>query len=559
MDFREELIKILKKVIKEEFSGFIEIPPDKNLGDFALPCFFLAKKLKKSPHQIAQELKDKIKLNEAFEKIESVGPYLNFFVNKKYFVKEVLSEILKKKDKYGAQKQRKKVMVESPGPNTNKPLHLGHVRNILLAKGYCGTMRFLGNKVTQVDIINDRGIHIMKSILAYKKFGKNEKPKIKGDHFVGKYYILYNKKLKENPSLEKEAKELLRKWEQDDKETIKIWKLMNSWALKGIRETYKKFNLKIDKTYYESETYQAGKQMVFDGCKKGLFKEDSDGSIYINLDKDLGKKVLLRNDGTSLYITQDLYVARKRFQEYKGLDLCVYVVASEQDYHFKVLFKLLELLKVKGAGKCYHLSYGLVNLPEGKLKSREGTTVDADNLLDEMINLAKRELDKRVKLDKVEKEKRAKEIAISALTFFLLKQDTFKDILFDPNESISFEGDTGPYVQYTYARASSILKKAKLNKKINYNLLEEPIEYGLIKKLSLFGEIVLNSGNNYNPSFLVRYLIELSHTFNEFYHLCNVLKSEKDLMVARLAIVSATKQVLSNGLKILDLKPLEEM
>lgn len=581
--FREHIIKLLKKETKLSEIN-LEIPPSSELGDYAFPCFILSKKYKKNPNEIAQELSKKIKLDKIIKDVKAIGPYLNFFVNKEKLSEEILKKIFKENENYGIQpKTNKTILVEYLGPNTNKPLHLGHVRNIALGYSLCNLLKANGHKVFPVNINNDRGIHICKSMLAYQKWGKNDSPstqenkkfsghrkskgfssesKLKSDHFVGKYYVMFSKKAKENPKLDDEAKEMLEKWEKGDKETIELWKKMNKWALDGFKETYKKFNIKFHKEYFESTTYKKGKDIVLDGLKKGLFEKDKDGAVFVDLNKQgHGNKVLLRADGTSVYITQDIYLAKERYDDFK-YDKSIYVVATEQIYHFKVLFETLKILKFPFADKCYHFAYGMVNLTTGKMKSREGSVVDADDLVDDMIKLSLKETKSRNKnLDKKELEKRAEKIAMGAIRFYILKYDSTKDFLFDPKESISFEGETGPYLQYTYARINSIIKKyrQKIDDKVDTSLLKEKEELEIIKMLSNFNDIVKTIGNNYKIHVLARYLLDLAQSFNNFYHKYPVLKADEELKKARLLLIICVKQVIKNGLNLLGIDVLERM
>ena len=562
--FREHIIKLLKKEAKLDEIN-LEIPPSSELGDYAFPCFTLSKKHKKNPNETAKELSQKIKTDNIIKEVKAVGPYLNFFINKEKLFKDILKKIFKENDNYGIQpKTNKTILVEYLGPNTNKPLHLGHVRNIALGYSLCKLLKANGHKVFPVNINNDRGIHICKSMLAYKKWGKNDSPsesKLKSDHFVGKYYVMFSKKAKENPKLEEEAKEILEKWEKGDKETIELWKKMNKWALDGFKETYKKFDIKFKKEYFESNTYKKGKDIILDGLKKGLFKED-DGAIFVDLNKQgYGNKVLLRADGTSVYITQDIYLAKVRYDDFK-YDKLIYVVATEQIYHFKVLFEVLKILKFPFEDKCYHFAYGMVNLTTGKMKSREGSVVDADDLVDNMIQLSLKETKSRNKnLDKKEIQKRSEKIAMGAIRFYILKYDPVKDFLFDPKESISFEGETGPYLQYTYARINSILKKynKKIDDKVDSSLLKEKEELEIIKMLGNFNDVVKTSGNNYKIHILARYLLDLAQSFNNFYHSYPVLKADEELKKARLLLISCVKQVIKNGLNLLGIDVLERM
>tara|TARA_Y100000310_G_scaffold342433_1_gene445677 strand:- start:420 stop:2120 length:1701 start_codon:yes stop_codon:yes gene_type:complete len=563
--FQEEIIKILKKETKlKEIS--LEIPSNSELGDYAFPCFVLSKQMKKNPVDIAKELVGKISTNDIIKEVKSVGPYLNFFVNRSGQSQDLLKNILKKGDDFGKQKfTGKKILVEFPGPNTNKPLHLGHVRNIVLGTTLSKILEMNGHKAVHVNVNNDRGIAICKSMLAYQKWGKNdtpEKSKMKSDFFVGKYYVMFAQKVKEHPELDEEAQEMVRKWEAGDKEILALWEKMNKWAFDGFKETYKKFEIKPEKEYYESETYKNGKDIILQGKKDGLFEEGEEGEIFVDLtNRGYDKKVLLRADGTTVYITQDIYLAKVRYEDFK-FDKSVYVVATEQNYHFKVLFEVLKLLGYPFADKLHHFSYGMVNLTTGKMKSREGTVVDADNLIEDMTGLAKKSTkEKHKELSDKEIEKRANEIAMAAIRFYLLKHDPVKDMLFDPEKSISFEGETGPYLQYTYARINSIIAKYKgdVGDKVDSTLLVEKEELELVKMLANFEEIVKNVGENYKIHSLTRYLLDLAQAFNNFYHNYPVLKAEEELMKSRILLISCVKQVIKNGLSMLGIKVLERM
>lgn len=557
--FKKEVEKILKKHVKiKEIS--LEIPRDSKLGDYAFPCFNLAKTLKKSPVEIAKDLAKKIKPSSSFEKIEANGPYVNFFLNKGELSEIVIKQILKEKESYGVKKENKRIVIESPSPNTNKPLHLGHLRNMALGSSLGYTFKKLGNKVFNVDLINDRGVHICKSMVAYELWGKNKKPNKKSDHFVGDFYVLFSKKTKEKTNLDSLAQECLVKWEEGDKKTLALWKKMDSWVVSGIYQTYKEFGHKIDRIYRESEHYKKGRIIVKGGLKKGIFKKDKEGAIFVDLTKNgLDKKILLRADGTSVYMTQDIYLAKKRYSDFK-MDKMVYIVGSEQIYHFKVLFEILKLLNYKFAKNCYHLAYGMIYLPEGKMKSREGTIVDADDIMAETIKLAEKEIKKRFpKLSKKEVLSRAKTIGLGALKFFLLKYDSMKDFTFNPQESLSFEGETGPYVQYAYARISAILRKSKGGSKINYSLLGHPKEAELVKLLSSYPNVVEESAKQYKPNLIAHHLIKLARAFNLFYQECPVLKTDQEVKKARLALILAVSYILKDGLSLLGISVLDRM
>jgi len=548
--FEEKIKEIIQKSTKLKKADIRLEKPKNNFGDFAFPCFILARTLKKNPVEIAKDLKSKLKTDSTIEKIENVGGYLNFFVNKEKFIEESLKNIEKK-----PKTKKEVILIESPGPNTNKPLHVGHLRNLFIADSIARIFEYLGNNVKRVDIVNDRGIHICKSMLAYQKFGKNKKPDKKSDHFVGDFYVKYAQELKKNPKLEREAKEMLKEWEKGNPEVISLWKLMNKWAIEGMKETYKLLNFTHDKSYKESETYKKGREIVMKGLKEGLF-EKKDNAVIINLGKELGDKVLIRSDGTTVYVTQDIYLAKKRYEDYK-FDKMIYVVANEQDYHFKVLFKILKILKFKWAEKLIHLSYGMVNLPSGKMKSREGTVIDADNLIQEVKEDSSTELKKRYNLNKKDLDKRSLAIALSAIKFALLKVDTKKDILFNKEEALDFEGFSGPYLQYAYARACSILEKTKSKNKINYKNLKEE-EFNLVKKLLLFQENVKRASRDLKPDILVNYTYELAKIFNEFYRECPVLHAKEE-QPRRLLLVETFKKIMNSCLNLLGIEALEKM
>lgn len=564
---KEIIAKLLKKALAEikielkekEIENALEIPPSSDFGDYSFPCFSLKGKLKENPSEIALDVRNRISKSEFVDYVEANGSYVNFFLDKKKTANNLIKEILKKKSKFGsAPSNKKRTMVEFPSPNTNKPLHLGHLRNMAIGESISRISEFNGEKVIRANLNNDRGIHICKSMAAYEFYGKGKTPEEankKPDHFVGDFYVIFNQKAKQDKKLEKESLELLKNWEKGDKKTMALWKKMNNWALKGFRETYKTFGIKHDVEFFESDIYEKGKEIIIRGLKKGIFKKREDGAIIVDLKKEnLGEKVLLRANGTSVYITQDIYLAKLKHDKYK-IDNSIYVVANEQNYHFDVLFTILEKLGFKYKG-LKHLSYGMVNLPEGRMKSREGTVVDADDLIYEVQNLVKKELNSRYKLTKKELESRSLKIALSAIKYFLLKVDVRKDMVFNPGESINFEGDTGPYILYSYARASSILKKSGKRKKLAIKELEKT-EFDLVKKLLQFKDAVASVYNNLNPSAIATYSYQLSQLFNEFYHNCPVIGSDNENF--RLELVNAFRQVLKNSLFLLGIETTERM
>ncbi len=560
MRIKQEIAKYLTKFLplnKQEILNLLESPPDSSLGDLSLPCFKLSIILKKDPKLIAQELKEKIKPSKFIIQVNVIGPYLNFYLNKEAIIEQTLTKILKEKQSYFIKKPNgKTIVIEFPSPNTNKPLHLGHLRNMALGESVSRILESQGYKVIRVNLNNDRGIHICKSMLAYKKWGNNKKPKGKPDHFVGDFYVLFAKKAKKDPSLEKEAQEMLVKWEKGDKQILSLWKKMNNWALKGFKETYNRFGLKFNKSYFESKIYKKGKILVLDSLKKGIFKKDDTGAVVADLG-ELGKKVILRADNTSIYITQDIYLAKLKHKDFNA-DKYIIVSCSEQNFHFKVLFKILEMLNLPFSKNCLHLSYGMVNLPEGRMKSREGTIVDADDLMDNLTNLAKEELYKRKKHNYPNKI--PERIAISALKCYLLKFSAPTNITFNPKESISFYGETGPYLLYSLVRAIKILRKSKVRPRLKSCLLKEDEVVALVKLLGNLPSVLEHSSKDYTTHLLTEYLFNLTSTFNLFYEKCPVLNAKKrEIQEARLALVQAYTYTLGASLKLLGIESVNFM
>lgn len=560
----ETIINILAKetgIESLEVGKLLEIPPREDMGDYAFPCFGLAKIQKKSPMVIAEELSKKLKsdLPEGVTDVDFKGGYVNFFTDKNKLANDVLESV---KDKnFGTLKlDNKKIGIEYPAPNTNKPLHIGHLRNIAIGDAISNIVKNVGNQVFHLNLFNDRGILISKSMIGYEKFAKGKTPEsegVKGDKFVGDLYTRFSIESKENPELEELAKEKLRLWEAGDKETRKLWEKMNSWTYEGINKTFDKFGLsKIEKNYYESEMYKEGREIVEDGLKKGLFEKKEDGAVAINLEAEkLGEKILLRKDGTSVYITQDLFLAEKKVNDF-NLDSSYYVVGCDQEYHFKVLFSILEKLGIRKDWR--HLSYGMVSLPSGKMKSREGTAVSADDLIDETMKLAAAGIRQRQSevLSEEEIENRALRIALAAIKYTLLKVDIHKGIVFDPKEALAFEGDTGPYLLYSYARASSIIRKVKSEAEVKITNLENS-EIKLLKKIDSFEDVIRRSYENLAPNLIANYCFELAQNFNEFYHACPVMGS--DAKEFRLKLTNAFRITLKKGLELLGIDVIEEM
>jgi arginyl-tRNA synthetase len=556
-------------------------------GDFTLVTFPYTKDTKKSPEVLGQEIGAFVeKNNPSVSAFNVVKGFLNisltdeFWLNYFNSIKDLSSIGFKAEKSSG-----KTIMLEYSSPNTNKPLHLGHIRNNLLGYSVAQILKANGHTVIKTNIINDRGIHICKSMLAWQKFGNGETPDssgMKGDHLVGKYYVAFDKAYKKQieelvaqgkPKEEAEktaplileAQEMLRQWEAGNKVVVDLWKTMNGWVYKGFDVTYKTLGVDFDKLYYESNTYILGKEVVQEGLAKNVFYKKENGSVAIDLTADgLDEKIVLRSDGTSVYITQDLGTAIERFKEFPGLEQLIYTVGNEQDYHFKVLFKILEKLGYSWAKECYHLSYGMVELPEGKMKSREGTVVDADELIQEMYDTAEattNELGKVADFNETELRQLNLTVSLGALKYFILKVDPKKKMLFDPKESIDFNGHTGPFIQYTHARIKSVLRKAESdfssdNKGLNLNVIEKEI----IKSIYEFDAIVEEAGKGYSPASIANYAYELTKLYNRFYHEFTILKEENEtLKKFRLQLSKASAQTLSNAMNLLGIEVPERM
>ena len=578
MTIKEEIIKqitgkvsdALKIIGINDESPVSEIPPSVKMGNLAFPMFKYAPILKKSPNQIAEEVQKILKNDNFISKTEINGAYINIFYNIKNIANKLLKSIISKKENFGKQeKKNQKVIVEFSCPNTNKPLHLGHCRNNVLGDSISRILKYNGFDVKKVNLINDRGIHICKAMLAYKKYGNNTTPEIenkKSDHLVGDFYVKYAKEAEKDNSLEKEAQSLLQLWEQSDKETIKLWKKINKWAIDGINETYKRMEIEFDIYEYESINYLFGKEVIQSGLDKKVFYKQEDNSIWVdNEDVGLDKKIVLRSDGTSIYITQDLGTAFKRHEKY-NFDKMIYIVGSEQEYHFKTLFTILKKIGYKWAENCMHLSYGMVNLPEGKMKSREGNVIDADNLMDLLYDLAFNVItlkDREIK--KEEKKEISKKISLAALKYYLLNFSSSKDILFIPEKSISFDGNTGPYLQYTTARLNSLFLKSN-SKKItlgddiikDYELNDD--EINLILQIFEYENALIRAFENLSPLEICNILYNIARQYNKFYHDNSVLKAENiDLINLRLVLSKAVQILLKNGLYLLGIEALEKM
>ena len=567
-------------------------------GNLTLVVFPFLKISHKKPEDTAQDLGEYIKQNcEAIADFNVVKGFLNLVIDKKAWL-SLLNE-MNQNEKFGEKPVTENsplVMIEYSSPNTNKPLHLGHVRNNLLGWSLAQIMEANGNKVVKTNIVNDRGIHICKSMLAWLKYGNGETPETsgkKGDHLIGDYYVAFDwhyraevaelkakyiaegmdeesaeKKAKEESPLIKEAHEMLVKWEQNDPEVRALWKKMNDWVYAGFDETYKALGVGFDKIYYESNTYLVGKKKVEEGLAKGLFFRKDDNSVWADLtDEGLDQKLLLRSDGTSVYMTQDIGTAEMRFNDFP-IDKMIYVVGNEQNYHFQVLSILLDRLGFKWGKELVHFSYGMVELPNGKMKSREGTVVDADDLIAAMIADAKQtseELGKFKDMSEEERNEIARIVGLGALKYFILKVDARKNMLFNPEESIDFNGNTGPFIQYTYARIRSILRKAAAEGiTIPTTLSDEmPLnekEIELIQKLNEFGAAVEQAGKDYSPSGIANYCYELTKAFNQFYHDYSILGADTDdEKVVRLVLAQNVGKTLKNGMALLGIEVPERM
>jgi len=552
----------------------LETPPKADLGDLAFPMFPYARIFRKSPSQIAQSLKEVLESSEASGKgsFKLAGPYMNIFLNRPGIIGDVINNIEQKSDTYGCSCHlaERKIMVEFSCPNTNKPLHLGHLRNDALGESVSRILSAAGGNVMKVNLINNRGVHICKSMLAYQNEGANVTPEStgkKGDHLVGDYYVKFNQWAKEHPEADKLAQEMLIKWEDNDLETRALWQKMNNWTLEGIQETYERTGVSFDKVYYESDTYVLGKENIQKGLENDVFYKAEDGSIRLDLSEiGLDNKVLLRSDGTSVYITQDVGKAIERHKDFP-FDQLVYVVGAEQQYHFQVLFYALKKLGHPWAKQLFHLSYGMVNLPEGKMKSREGTVVDADDLLDNLTAMAEKEIISKGRQEIVaDAHDTASKIGLAALHYYLLSATPSKDMIYNPAESLSFAGNTGPYLQYVGARVSSMGKKWEANKAdyagadFKPDLLDSAEEWELVKLLGSFEGLISQAADEMNPALITTYLYETAKTFSRFYHEHQVLNSENpDLSFSRMKLANSVKQVLKNAFYLINIPYLDVM
>lgn len=545
------------------------LPPQEELGDAAFPMFPYAKVFKTNPAEIAAAVAPLVQEISGC-RTEAAGAYVNLFYNLPDLAR-MAAESAENPD-FGKTDggKGKRVMIEFSCPNTNKPLHLGHMRNDSLGESVSRILKADGAEVLKVNLINDRGVHICKSMLAYKEFGEGKTPEaagVKSDRFVGDWYVRFEQWSKADPSAMERVRKMLIDWESGDEEVRALWKKMNDWAVSGIKETYRRTDVSFDRFYFESETYLQGKADIIRGLEEGIFYKESDGSVWVDLAPiGLDKKVLLRADGTSLYITQDLGTAVARHKDWP-FDQMIYVVASEQQYHFKVLFYVLEKLGYGWAKNLRHLSYGMVNLPEGRMKSREGTVVDADDLLNELAQMAKEEMKNKEKSAEVENvDETAEKIALGALNYFLLSKSPTKDMVFNPKESLSFNGETGPYLQYMATRITAILSKFEERKEEFSGIefvpekLSSAQERRLIKSVLAYPDRVRKAAVEMDPSVLTEYLYDLAKTFSRFYHDYPVLNAEdKETGVARLKLVKAVLEVMKKAFYLTGIPYLKKM
>jgi arginyl-tRNA synthetase len=556
-------------------------------GDITMVVFPLVKALKGNPVEIGNQIGNYLVTNvNEVSKFNVVGGFLNIVISDAFYVG--FFNTIKNNGTFGfvAPKEGEKaVMVEYSSPNTNKPLHLGHIRNNLLGYSVAEIIKASGKKVYKTQIINDRGIHICKSMLAWQKFGNGQTPEstgLKGDKLVGNFYVEFDKQYKKEiseliaqgksedeakklaPSI-LEAQQMLLDWENGKPEVIELWKTMNQWVYDGFAQTYKNLGVDFDSYYYESNTYLLGKEVVQFGLEKGIFEKDPDGSVWIDLTADgLDRKIVLRSDGTAVYMTQDIGTAIQRVKDFPDVGGMVYTVGNEQDYHFKVLFLILKKLGFDWADSLYHLSYGMVELPSGKMKSREGTVVDADDLMAEMTTTAQTISEDLGKLDGYSEEEKAvlfKTIGLGALKYYMLKVDPKKQMMFNPEESVDFAGNTGPFIQYTYARIQSILRKADFDTSVSISELElHEKEKELIKQVQLFPEVIQNAAENHSPALIANYTYDLVKEFNSFYQQVSILGEENhDKKVFRVQLSKSVGNTIKNAFQLLGIEVPERM
>jgi len=551
-------------------------------GDYTMVVFPFVKALKMKPEDAGTTIGEHLlKSLDTVESYNVIKGFLNISLTSSYW-SQSLQTTLENADWLKPSKAKDLILVEYSSPNTNKPLHLGHLRNNFLGHSVSLIKEFAGNEVVKTQIINDRGIHICKSMFAWKMHGKGETPKssgMKGDKLVGKYYVLFDEhyrtqvaklikdgmdeeQAKKEAPLMKKVQQMLLDWENGDPETVELWKTMNAWVYDGFDKTYQRMGVDFDKLYYESETYLKGKDIVQKGLSEGLFFKKENNSVWIDLEQDgLDQKLLIRADGTTVYMTQDIGTAVQRYEDYPKLKQAIYTVGDEQDYHFKVLFLILEKLGYQWAPACRHLSYGMVDLPSGKMKSREGTVVDADDLMDEVVEAARASSEEKGKLDEMseaEQKELFEILGVGALKFYLLRVDPRKRMMFDPAESVSLNGDTGPFVQYTYARCKAVLRKAG-DYSISDQVLLVEKERQLLRNLMEFRNIVSSAAEEMNPAAIANYCIDIAKTYNQFYHDNQILKVEDAEKGFRLALTALTAETLKTAMGLLGIKVPERM
>ncbi|AHE62910.1 arginine--tRNA ligase [Borrelia parkeri] len=577
-DLEDKISKTIKElalkqnITLDKINIIMQKPPKSELGDLSILIFEFSKILKLSTSVIIEEI---IKQIGKQYTTKSMGAYLNIKFNRKEYIKDTIKKVNEQKEKYGINNvlKNKRIIIEFSSPNTNKPLHVGHLRNDIIGESLSRILKASGSQVTKINLINDRGTHICKSMLAYKKFGNNTTPELslkKGDHLIGDFYVKYNEYAKNNQIAEDEIQQLLCKWEEGDEETVQLWKKLNKWAIEGIKETYKLTNITFDKIYLESEIFKIGREIILQGLKKGLCYKREDGAICINLpietnemtDQKFKQKVLLRANGTSIYLTQDLGNILTRKNEF-DFDEMIYVVGSEQIHHFKTLFYVADKLGITKENNLVHLSYGMVNLPTGKMKSREGHVIDADNLIHDLSESTMIEIKKRHSNEK-DFKKIALNISLGAIHYYLLKTAIHKDILFNKEESLSFTGNSGPYIQYVGARINSILEKYdELNlssKNINFDLLINENEWEIIKIISEFEEYIIKAAKDRNPSIIANYSYLLAKSFSSYYQDTKIIdKDNPELTHARTDLSKTVLQTIKNCMHLLNIPYMKKM
>ncbi|MBN1355422.1 arginine--tRNA ligase [bacterium] len=546
----------------------VSIPPENVDAELAVACFPAAKQARCSPGKIASTVAARFGQPEWLDNVKAAGPYLNFRLKPDALFRMVIDQSLSERKRFGhtPDRESRTVLVEYSSPNTNKPLHLGHIRNNVLGMAIINLLTARGHRVIPATILNDRGIHICKAMVGYRRFGNGRTPDsegLKGDHFVGRFYVAFEREIQAHPELMDEARDMLRDWESGDPEVRNLWSRMNGWVAGGFDRTYRRMGSRFELVQYESETYSLGRKVVEQGLADGVLQRRDDGSVRIDLsDFGLDEKIMLRADGTSVYITQDLGVAVERFQKFNP-DRVIYIVGSEQIYHFRVLFEVLKRLGYGWADRCRHLSYGMVYLPEGKMKSREGKVVDADQLMDRMRDMALEVMQSSaIEIEGADRLETAEAIGLGAIKYFILKVNPMKDIHFDPRASLAFEGATGAYLQYTYARIQSMLRKAGCRPEPGENVggLESPEEIALARSLLWYPNTLRDSAEELNPSKTAGYLFEMARNFNTFYHKHRVLDAAcPTLRTARLALSAAAANGLESGMSILGIQPLHRM